>query len=117
MEDLELLDRDGKVVKTLHVDIVPDTFRNRFADAYKAIEQANKGEGTDVEKVERSRAAVIGFFEIIFGKAQTRELMEYYGDATAEAMMDILPFVFDVIQPQLEQAVSSEKERIDALMK
>lgn len=118
---LDLLDENGKVEKTLTVDIAVDVFRNRYpkvmADVRKAQEMLDeRGEG-DADVIVASQMAVKALFVLVFGEIQTKEFLEYYENRYTEAFMDVIPFITDEIMPEVNKAVEQENNRISGIMK
>lgn len=120
-KSLDLIGDDGKVEKTLTVDIVVDDFRNRYpkvmADVKKAQAMLDSSGETDVEAVVASEIAVKAVFVLIFGEIQTREFLQYYENRYSEAFLDVIPFITDEIVPAVKKAVEQENNRIQSVMK
>jgi S-adenosylmethionine synthetase len=120
-KSLDLIGDDGKVEKTLTVDIVVDDFRNRYpkvmADVKKAQAMLDSSGETDVEAVVASEIAVKAVFVLIFGEIQTREFLQYYENRYSEAFLDVIPFITDEIIPAVKKAVEQENNRIQSVMK
>lgn len=54
---------------------------------------------------------IVAFFELIFGSAGCKRLLEYYDNAYTEMLEDVSPFVVDVIIPQMNLAMAERAER------
>ena len=117
-EDIELLDKDGNVAFTLHVDINPAQMRDRYIKQMSVITKVNNA-GNDMslaDRIELSKDAVMALFNLVFGEKQTEDLVKYYeGDITG-ALVDIIPFINDVVSPAMKAASLAEKMRIQELM-
>lgn len=120
-KSLDLIGDDGKVEKTLTVDIVVDDFRNRYpkvmADVKKAQAMLDASGETDVEAVVASEIAVKAVFVLVFGEIQTRDFLQYYENRYSEAFLDVIPFITDEIIPAVKKAVEQENKRIQDVMK
>ena len=118
---LDLLGNDGKVEKTLKVDIVVDDFRNRYpvvmANVRKAQEMLDTSGENDAEAIVASQIAVKAVFVLVFGEVQTREFLKYYENRYAEAFLDVIPFITEEIMPEVNKAVNEENMRIQSVMK
>lgn len=57
--------------------------------------------------------AVVSLFVLIFGEKQTNEIIAFYDDDYTSMLIDIMPFIRDVVTPMFAKA---RKEKI-ALMK
>lgn len=118
---LELLDENGKIEKTLTVNIAVDVFRNRYprvmADVKKAQEMIDTRGENDADAIVASQMAVKAVFVLVFGEVQTKEFLEYYENRYTEAFMDVIPFITDEIMPEVNKAVEQENMRISGIMK
>lgn len=118
---LELLDDQGKVEKTLTVDIIVDEFRNRYpkvmADVKKAQNMLDANGDDNVEAIVASQIAVKAVFVLVFGEVQTRDFLEYYKNRYSEAFLDVIPFITEEILPEVDKAAKMESERILDIMK
>ncbi len=118
---LELVGDNGKVEKTLVVDIIVDEFRNRYpkvmADVKRAEAMLDASGNNDVEAITASQIALEAVFVLVFGKEQTRDFLEYYENRYSEAFMDVIPFITDEIIPEVQKAVEEENKRIQSIMK
>ena len=115
------LTRGGKTVEVLKVDIVPDVFRGRFKDVIHALDRANSMSTETNEDIiardEAARSAVFGLMEFVFGREQLEKLKSYFDGAYTEMLEELLPFITDVIAPQISDAAKERAERLKALMK
>ena len=118
---LELVGDNGKVEKTLVVDIIVDEFRNRYpkvmADVKRAEAMLDASGDSDVEAITASQIALEAVFVLVFGKEQTRDFLEYYENRYSEAFIDVIPFITDEIIPEVQKAVEEENKRIQSIMK
>ncbi len=121
VKTLDLLGADGKVEKTLTVDIVVDDFRNRYpavmAEVKKAQAMLDASGEDDVEAIVGAQVAVTAVFDLIFGRPQTRDFLGYYENRYSEAFLAVIPFVTDEIIPEVQKAVEQENKRIQDVMK
>lgn len=104
VEDLQIED-NGKTLD-LHVDLSVDQILRRYLQAAEAITKArnNAGKGLTEERVEKLGEAILGLFGVIFGEAQTKQIVEFYGEAYTEMLADIVPFINDVVAPRVADA-------------
>ena len=118
---LELLGDNNKVEKTLVVNIAIDDFRNRYpavmAEVKKAQAMVDASEEDDVEAIVAAQVAVEAVFNLIFGRQQTKDFLEYYENRYSEAFLSVVPFITDEIIPEVQKAVSEENKRIQDVMK
>lgn len=120
-KSLDLLDSNGKVEKTLSVDIIVDDFRNRYpkvmADVKKAQAMIDAKGDNDVEAIVASQIALKAVLVLIFGELQTRDFLAYYENRYSEAFLDVVPFITDEIIPAVNKAVNEEAQRVSGIMK
>lgn len=104
VEDLEIDDNGKKLV--LHVDFNVDSMLRRYlevsGDLVKA--QAALKNGETQERVEKLGAAVLNVFAVIFGDAQTKQIVDFYDGAYLEMLSEIAPFITDVVAPKITEA-------------
>lgn len=121
IKTLDLLNDEGKVEKTLSVDIVVDDFRNRYpkvmAEVKKAQAMLDESGDDNPDAVVAAQIAVKAVFVLVFGEIQTREFLEYYENRYSEAFLDVIPFITDEIMPEVKKAVEMENNRIMGIMK
>ena len=126
VKTLDLLNDEGKVEKTLSVDIVVDDFRNRYprvmAEVMKAQKMLNEKGDDNPEAIIASQIAVKAVFVLVFGEIQTKEFLEFYENEDSEsryyqAFLDVIPFITDEIMPEVKKAVEMENNRIMGIMK
>lgn len=118
VEDLELLNDKDEVEYTLHVDIAPDVFRNRYIEAMRVIQKVNSlPEDTPAEeKEEAAKDAMMGLFNLVFGEEQTKDLMTYYEGKVFEAVTQITPFIQEVVLPRVTAAIADQRKRFEVLL-
>lgn len=121
VEQLEIED-NGKTLN-LAVDINVDSILKQFITAQygiaKAGEDAKKATNEkDYAKAEEAMGnAVLSLFEIVFGKEQTRQIIEFYDDHTIEMLNDIAPFITEVVTPRVTEAQQKIEERYKQVSK
>ena len=104
VEDLHLED-NGKTLD-LHVDLNVDGILQRYAAASKALVDAQKAasQGLTEERVQALGEAILGIFEVVFGKEQAQKLVDFYDGAYTEMLADVAPFINDVVAPKINEA-------------
>lgn len=105
VEDLQLKDGDKELV--LHVDLSVDRILQQYTKAMRTLIEAQKAiRESDMsdEKVAALGAAILGVFEVIFGPAQAKQLVEFYGEAYTEMLADVAPFINEVVAPKINEA-------------
>ncbi len=122
VEDLELTESDGTVVKTLHIDVDIDAiaaqFRAQYNDlikaerAVKAAQQAGVSEENFQALYTDYGEAIITILKTVMGEDNTLEVLEFYEDNYIEMSLQIFPFVADVIIPKIRDTVTASKQQI-----
>lgn len=120
IEDLELCNADGSVAETFHVDLNVDQIAGRLNKARSALAQAQadlRDAPDDAQKIEAMGNAIIALFDVIFGEDGRKRIVEFYEDAYTEMLVDVFPFIADVILPKIEAASEARKNQLLAAAK
>lgn len=113
VEDLELLGDNNEVELTIHVDINVEKMAGEIRKTQINMLNAQKlAESGDDEAVEKYGEAVIEAVELLIGKEQTVELLNYFDGKYSDMAIKIMPFAYDVIYPALEKEIKAKKEII-----
>lgn len=103
----ELKIEDGDKTMTVDVNIYVDDV---MADAVKcqkkiALAQAKIRENkNDGDALAGLGEAVIALFGLLFGEEQTKAIVEFYENRTASMLADFLPYIAQVIIPEIQKA-------------
>lgn len=116
-EELAVLDKDGNIAHTLQVDINIDDFVGRWNKARADLDNANKMLNEDPSNVEAYGRAVIALLVLIFGEEQTNILLNHYENNYGELLLDVFPFINEVIIPKVTEASAARKEQLRAAAK
>lgn len=113
-EDIELLGESGNVEKILHVEINPDGIMNNYRKAEIQLLKTQRAvkEGNSAESVEEYGKAVTALFETVFGTETTAELLTYFEKKHTEMLIQLMPFITDVVRPAVAEAIKSQKSRL-----
>ena len=113
-EDIELLGESGNAEKILHVEINPDGIMNNYRKAEIQLlkTQTAAREGKSAEAVEEYGKAVTALFEAVFGTETTAELLTYFENKHTEMLIQLMPFITDVVRPAVAEAIKSQKSRL-----
>ena len=122
VEDLELTENDGTVVKTLHIDVDIDAiaahFRAEYNDLIKAERAVKAAQNVGVSEENFQSlyaeygAAIITVLKTVLGEQNTLEVLEFYEDNYIEMSVQIFPFIQDVIVPRIRDTVANSKQQI-----
>ena len=96
-EQLKLVhDEKTKVVEiNLSVTKRLESFNKNYRNVEMCLIEAQQGKN-DFDKYGK---AVIGLFNIVFGEKETQEIIEFYDCDYSEMLIDIFPFINNVITP------------------
>lgn len=113
-EDIELLGESGNAEKILHVEINPDGIMSNYRKAEIQLlkTQTAAREGKSAEAVEEYGKAVTVLFETVFGVEVTAELMDFFENKHTEMLIQLMPFITDVVRPAVAEAIRLQKSRL-----
>jgi hypothetical protein len=114
VEELEL---DG--LKTLEINIDIDLIAREYRTAYLNVIDAEarlreiKKHGVKDETVEEMYGnAIISLMNMLLGIENTTEILDYYDKNYAEMIIEIYPFLTEIIIPQVNNAVEERNKNI-----
>ncbi len=118
-EDFELTEEDGRVVNTLHVSLDPDSMAVKLSEKHAALVRAlrdvNKlSEGGNEGALETIGNAVTDILEAVFGPEDTKTIIEFYQGRYIELCSEVIPFVTNVVVPQVRKLAQDNKQAIVA---
>ena len=114
-EDFELTEEDGTVVHTLHVALDPDGMVGNLSKKYVELNRAmqdvkNSLACEDPEKMLQVVAdAVKDLLEAVFGADDAQTILEFYANRYIELCSEVLPFVADVVIPEVRKMAKDNK--------
>ena len=123
-DELTIQDGNGKADLVLRVDLCVDDIladidavRAKLGEAQRTVAELRK-EGADSGRISAAYAALhdttVKLFRLIFGEAQTEELISFYGGKTVSALGDLLPYFVNVVLPEVKKAQADLAERYAA---
>lgn len=107
---------DGDKALTIEVDINVDGILARYTELTRKIAQLSGG-GDVSEKAERLGTAVVELFAVLFGDEQTQKIVDFYGGRYLEMLGDFVPYIHDVLAPQIQDAQKAIAAKYDYLRK
>lgn len=117
VEELELINEDGTLAKTIVIDLDVDAVAKNISEkqialikAQQSIKASNK-ENTN-ETLELIGKTTVDLFEAVFGKESTEDILNFYESKPIEMCQDILPFITDVIIPQVRKTAQDNKQNL-----
>lgn len=111
VESFELIDENGNLFKTLHVELDADDMVTKINRKYTALCQVLK-ETTEAKRKSQSNEeiqgcietlgnAVIHLFEAVFGVEDTKTIVEFYDNRYIEMCNEVVPFITKFVIPRL----------------
>ena len=119
-ESLRFNHADGTEAFTAEVEINVDEFAGKYNKARELAAFAENKLKNSPESEELQQAygeAVIAVLELIFGQENTRKILEFYENRYSEMLLDIYPFLTEVIQPAIQEAARDRAEKLSSALK
>lgn len=117
-ETLQLCNPDGSVADEIEVDLNIDIMSARLNKAYEMVGIAQTDLEQNMDSPQLMVAygkAVLAFFEVIFGEIGKNKLVNFYDGNYTEMLLDIFPFINDVVMPKVKEASEQRKAQLLAL--
>ena len=122
VEDIELLDLDGRVALSIHVALDPDGVVEKVSRKYMdlvRIQQSFQGfdattkSGAEVQEAyARLGDAVIALLEAVFGEEDTRRLLDYFEGRYIEMVRQVGPWIENVAVPRIREIAQKNRKQI-----
>lgn len=119
-EELTIQNLKGEAELTLCVSLHVDDILAQYNRLRRILGEAQENlskDPTSEEALTGYGAAVVAFFELIFGADGCQKLLDYYKGRYGDMLSDVAPFVVDVIQPQVNKAMKERAARYKAIAK
>lgn len=119
-EEVAFCHEDGTTAFTVAVDIDIDEAAARVNKAYEllgAAENAAQKNPRSQDAIDAMGAATIALFEVIFGREDTAKIVDFYGSKPAKMLLDVFPFINDVVMPRIKAASSERRDQLVAAAK
>ena len=116
-EQLQIEDNGQELI--LDVDICVDDIMRDYVELgsrLNSLRQALQQERTD-ELIEEFGRTVTAYFVLFFGEDQTEKLLKLYAHRYHEMLLDVTPFLQDVVVPRIVEAQAELKDKYVALAK
>lgn len=124
VEELELRDESGEKVTTIYVRLDRDGLAEKLSARQVDLIQAQKNllqlqqdcrkkSTLDYEKaLEETGQAVIALFKAVFGQHDSDVIREFYKDNTMQMCSEVMPFITEVILPQVRKLGQAKRKSI-----
>lgn len=121
IEDFELVDENGNIFKTLHVQLDADDMVAKLNRKYTELCRV-LAETTEIKRksqsneeisdcVEKLGNAVIQMFEAVFGEEDTKTIVSFYDNRYIEMCQEVVPFIKNVVMPRVRK-IKKENQKI-----
>ena len=121
-ETLELVNENGQVEHTLTVELSAGELVEKLSKKYVDLLHAQKAakqvsvELNAKEEVQEAYIslgkAVVDIIESVFGPEDTKTIIDFYGKNYADMTREIIPFITEVVLPQVRQIEQAKKKQI-----
>ena len=116
-EEFQLVDDNGNVVHSLMVSLDVDSVAVRLSEKHMALVHAldsmksveNK---TDDDKLTVLGNTVIDILEAVFGKEDTKIILDFYENKYLEMCQEVMPFVTNVVIPEVRKMAQANKKHV-----
>lgn len=110
-EDFELVNEEGEVIHSLHVDLDADDLvprlNRKYTELIRALadtSEAKQGKITSSEdadqRFERLGHAVVDMLEAVFGEEDTALILDFYDNRYIELTKEVVPFITKCVIPR-----------------
>ena len=117
-EDFELTEEDGRVIHTLHVSLDPDSMAVKLSEKHaalvRALQDINQMKEENTGALEKIGNAVTDILEAVFGQEDAETIIDFYQGRYIEMCKEVVPFVTDVVVPQVRSLARENKQSIIA---
>ncbi len=123
VETLELIREDGKREKIIEVEITAGRLSRDLSKEYVNLirtqgkvrdMQALKEQDAEslADAYEQLGAAVIAMMETVFGKEDTKAIMDFYENDYIEIVQNVMPFIINVVLPRAREIAQENRKQI-----
>lgn len=117
-EEFQLVDENGKIVKTIFVELDPSAvaqnLSRKYIDLQKALAAVNKAEHNKERMYETVGNAMKDILETVFGEDDTKTIIEFYDERYIEMCKEVLPFVSEIVVPQVRKLAQENRTNVIA---
>lgn len=118
VENLQI--EDGGKVLDLVVDVIIDDIMKKYIDLGSRLAKLQgmieAGEKSEDLYAEYGKT-VVAYFELFFGTEQTARILNFYNNRYSEMLLDVTPFLQDVVVPAIIKAQEDTKNKYKAMAK
>lgn len=101
-EQLKISNPDGKEL-IINVELSLDTQMREFESKYRNIEIINSHVNAGTATYSQLGQGIIDLMEVIFGKTNAQNIINFYTGNYIEMIQDIMPFITEVVKPEFDK--------------
>lgn len=121
-EDFELINEDGEIAHTLHVDLDADDVAVRISKKYTGLMRSYadvSSMNTKMASTEEASQcfdklgrAVTDLLEAVFGKEDAATILDFYENRYVEMTKEVVPFITQTVVPRCIEIRNENKKGI-----
>ncbi len=121
IEEFELVDEEGQVAEKLQVELDAGAMLEKLRQKYLNLVHAQQsvreirldmGDEKVLEGYNVLGTAVCDLIESVFGKADTKKIMNFYKDNYVELFKQVIPFITEVVLPRVNDVAKKNRQEI-----
>lgn len=122
IEDLELVNENGEVEKTIHVELDAGAVVQKLSLKYIALLRAQQeaaGISAGIDTAEDVQGAymklgqaVTDIMAAVFGEEDAGYIVDFYSSNYVEMVKQVVPFISDVVIPKVRKVAQENKQDI-----
>lgn len=120
VETLELCNADGTVAHVIEVNVNIDDIAGRVNKAWEMLGMAQVALQADPKSenaMETYGRAVLEVIRVIFGLENAETIVAFYDGRWTEMLLDLFPFINQIIMPRIKEASAARRAQLEALAK
>lgn len=121
VEEFQLCEEDGTIVRTLRVELDPDSVAAKLSAKHvalvRAMQDVQKLKGNQSEKSEELEIlgqAMTDIMEAVFGAEGAAEIINFYDGRYVEMCQEVVPFITKVVLPQVRAIARDNRKKLAA---
>ena len=115
-EEFQLVNENGEIVESLFVELDPSmvaqSLSKKYIDLQKALVAVNDAALKKENMYETVGKSMNEIMETVFGEEYTKKIIEFYSGRYIEMCREIIPFVSEVVIPQVRKLAQENRKNI-----
>ena len=122
-EDFELVNEEGEVIHSLHVDLDADDIvprlNRKYTELVRALAETSEAKQGEIKstddaafRFERLGHAVVDILEAVFGKEDTQTILDFYDGRYIELTKEVIPFITTRVIPRCIEIKKENQQSI-----